>query len=519
MNNNFMKALRNFSRIFVGFIFIFSGFVKVIDPIGYAYKFMEYFEAMHLTFFADGSLVFAILMSIAELVLGIALTFNLLPKISAWAALLFMTFFTPLTLWLAVANPVSDCGCFGDALILTNWETFFKNVIIDVFVVIIFVNRKKYKPAYISLFQWMLGICFAIASYILAIYCLRNLPIIDFRPYHIGANIMEGMSVPESEKNNVDIIESYFIYEKDGVQETFDITSIPDSTWKFVNARHKIIKEGYKPPIHDFTVEPVFVEGHSQSQQNDYINLFDYTFEFVSDEESNTFSIDELPDNSWEFISVIPNDIDPALINIFYLTPDGETETFSITNLPSEDYVFLDAIYENINTNFKFNYGEDIAPQILTSENYAFFLVTTYLEEFNTKYLDKINDIAMFCEEKGYDFYCLTGSGGSKIKEFADKHNPIFNFYNTDPTTLKTIIRSNPGLVLTYKGTILDKWADRNIPSIDNLKSDLMANSITKHQKNNETNINYMYILALLMFMSLFHALYLKLKHKNFINN
>ena len=106
-----------------------------------------------------------------------------------------MLFFTPLTLWLAVANPVSDCGCFGDALILTNWQTFYKNLIILAFVAVIFMSRKKYKPAYNMFFQWTLGILFTIAATLVSVYSLRNLPVIDFRPYHIGASIPEGMII------------------------------------------------------------------------------------------------------------------------------------------------------------------------------------------------------------------------------------------------------------------------------------------------------------------------------------
>ena len=519
---NIMKALRNFSRVFIGLVFIFSGFVKVIDPIGVAYKFNDYFAAMHLEFLSGGALTFAVLMSVAELLIGIALTFNLLPKLASWAVLIFMVIFTPLTLWLAIANPVSDCGCFGDALILTNWQTFFKNVIIDIFVVIIFIERKRFKPAYSPFFQWSLGIVFAIASFFLAFYCLRNLPIIDFRPYHIGANIQEGMTIPENEKENVDIIESSFIYEKNGNKKSFELNDLPDDSWTFIEAKHKVIKEGYKPPIHDFTIEPIYIEGFNESPaQTDFVNLYDYQFEFLTGETSGLFTIDMLPDNSWSFVNIIPEgSIDPSLIKLVYLNPDNEQEIFSINNLPSHDYIFLDAEYEDgESADFVHNYGEDITLQVLSKDNYAFFLIMTYVEEANTENIDRMNDIALFCKENSYDFYCLTGSSEDKIKLFTDEHNPSFNFYSTDPTTLKTIIRSNPGLMLTYKGTVLDKWAYRNIPEIKDMQSDLAARSITKLENKNADNISYAYILGLFLFMSLFHNFYRWLKNKKFINN
>src|SRR5690554_3015268 len=290
-----MKFLRNFSRLFTGIIFIFSGFVKVIDTLGSAYKFTDYFVAMHLDFLNEGALVFTILMSIAELIIGIALVFNLLPKIAAWLLLLFMAFFTPLTLWLAVADPVSDCGCFGDAIILTNWQTFYKNLVILAFTIIVFWQRKLFKPAYNLFNQWALTIAFTIASFVLTLYCLYNLPIVDFRPYHIGANIQEGMQIPEEEKENVDIYESVFIYEKNGEQKEYSETELPDSTWTFVNADHKLVKKGYEPPIHDFTIEPIFVPGYSPEPENKYVNPWDLEFEFTKDGETITCDLDSLP--------------------------------------------------------------------------------------------------------------------------------------------------------------------------------------------------------------------------------
>lgn len=514
-----MKVLRNFSRLFTGFIFVFSGFVKVIDPLGSAYKFTDYFVAMNLEFLSSIALIFAILMSIAELIIGIALVFNLLPKISAWLLLAFMVFFTPLTLWLAVFEPVSDCGCFGDAIILSNWQTFYKNLVILAFTIIVFWQRKRFKPIYNQFYQWALSITFTIASFLIALHCLYNLPIVDFRPYHIGANIEEGMLIPEEEKDNIDIYESVFIYEKDGEQKEFSETNLPDSTWKFLNAEHKLVKKGYEPPIHDFTIEPVFVPGYSPEAEEVFINPWDFEFEFAKEDETIICDLENLPDQSWKFMKIIfEENINPDNLELYYLNSEGEEIIANISNLPDNNFIFLDAEYINEeNENFLLNYGEDITNQVLEDNSYAFLLVMTLLNEVNEKHLEKVKKVAEFCQKNNYKFYCLTASNLEEISEFINNHQPNYQFYNTDPITLKTIVRANPGLVLIKHGTILNKWAAKNIPSLEELSNDLTANSITTHQKSKNTYIYLTYILASLLFMSLFHIFYKYLKKNRYI--
>lgn len=517
-----MKFLRNFSRIITGIIFIFSGFVKVIDPLGSAYKFTDYFTALSLDFLIQGALVFAIIMSVAELIIGIALLFNLVPKLASWGLLLFMGFFTPLTLWLAAANPVSDCGCFGDALILTNWQTFYKNLIILAFTIIVFISRKKFKPLYNSFFQWSLGVGFVIVSTFLAIYCIRNLPVIDFRPYHIGANIPEGMLIPQDQKANKDIYESTFIYEKDGKQQEFTPDKLPDTTWKFIDAKHVLLKEGYKPPIHDFTIEPVFVPGYSPEPVDDiYVNLWEAQFIFSKNGETIYCTLDSLPDSSWKFEQAdYESELNPDFIILTYLGADGAEKVFNINSLPASEYILLDAEYTpGKQANANLPYGENVTATVLEDTSYYFFAVMTSLRDSNKKFLDRLNKTAQFCNNNGYKFYCLTASNLDEITTFIKQNKPNYQFYNTDPITLKTIIRSSPGLVLVKNGTIINKWAGRNIPNFENFNKELSAFSISEHQNDKDFYKEIIFILSTLLFMSLFHIFYLWLMKNKYINN
>lgn len=231
-----MKKLRLFSRIFIGIVFIFSGLVKAVDPLGSKYKFIDYFEAMGMEFMIDYALPFAIIMCAAEFLIGVAMISGIWTRLTSWIAIFFMAFFTPLTLWLAIANPVSDCGCFGDAIILTNWQTFFKNLIIDVFVILIFLQRNKYKKLYKTWMKWTIAVVFSIFIVGLSIHALRHLPIIDFRAWKVGSQIaMEETEVPQA----------YVIYKniETGEEEEYPSDNYPwdDSTWmathEFVDSR------------------------------------------------------------------------------------------------------------------------------------------------------------------------------------------------------------------------------------------------------------------------------------------
>jgi len=382
-----MRVIRFISRLFVGLIFIFSGFVKAVDPMGSTFKFSDYFLAFGLDALQEIAFPLAILLSALEFTIGFALVFNCKKQLSAWSALLFMLFFTPLTLVLAITNPVTDCGCFGDALVLTNWQTFEKNILIFAFTLILFFGRKK-DESKLALWEQNLLIGFGLfISFLISGYSYLHLPIIDFRPYHIGANISDGMKIPDGAP--ADEYRSLFKYEKDGVVKEFNETNYPwqDSTWKFVDATQIKIKEGYTPPIHDF----------------------------------------------------------------------------SISN----------------------NSEGDITDMVLSNEGYSFLLISKNITKIDGRALEKIENLSVFALENDIQFIGLTSSGMSEIEEFKTAHKLPFEFYNTDEIQLKTIIRSNPGLILLKKGTILDKWHFRDFPESSQIQGELTAYSIARHQKSN----------------------------------
>jgi uncharacterized membrane protein YphA (DoxX/SURF4 family) len=249
-----MKVITQISRILTGLLFVFSGFVKGIDPMGTAFKLEDYFTAFRVGFLDDLALPFAIILCLVEFVTGMMLLTGSLVRLASWMAALFMALFTPLTLVLALFNPVSDCGCFGDAIVLTNWQTFFKNIVITLLVVFVFIRRND-RTGTLSLRS---GLTTTLAFVFLFLFFMRYnlayLPVIDFRPYKVGTNLTEAISVPpDAEADRYDIS---FIYEKDGLQKEFTLSDYPadDTTWKFVDQKSVLISRGYVPPIHDFTL-------------------------------------------------------------------------------------------------------------------------------------------------------------------------------------------------------------------------------------------------------------------------
>lgn len=254
-----MKTRWHIARILLGLTLAFSGFVKGIDPLGSAYKFTDYFTAWGMESLEPFAFALGILLAATEFITGIALLFNTFISFFSIIALAFMAFFTVLTLGIAIENPVTDCGCFGDALVLSNWETFYKNIIFSAFAVIVFWYRKRFKPKKQSLITAILSLATVFVFAYLVDYSYKHLPILDFRPYKVGTNIPEAMQIPEGAP--VDEYETFFHYKNKETGETkkFDQGNYPwqdTLKWEFVSMDEPVlIKKGYEPPIQNFIME------------------------------------------------------------------------------------------------------------------------------------------------------------------------------------------------------------------------------------------------------------------------
>ena len=231
-----MKFARTLSRFIIGITFILSGFLKAVDPTGGALKIDEYLKAFHLGFLDFISMPAGILLSAAEFVIGVCILKGIMMKLFSKITLGFVSFFTLLTLYSALFNPVQDCGCFGEAFHLTNWETFFKNVVLLSCALLIFWQRDKFTP--IATPKWKYIYIGFYTAFILCVsfYALRHLPQIDFGVFKSGTLVAANDAAqPEHE------YETVFTYSKDGQEKLFTLENLPDSTWTFVSADTKLV--------------------------------------------------------------------------------------------------------------------------------------------------------------------------------------------------------------------------------------------------------------------------------------
>lgn len=249
-----IKITAECCRFLLGAVFVFSGAVKAVDPVGGAIKIGEYLASFGLDRLQPLAVAFSFNLSAIEFTLGVCALLGVYRRYTSALLLLLMAFMTPLTLYLALFDPVSDCGCFGDALVITNWETFYKNVVLLVAAGFLFIYNQRILPFYtfrvywfIPLFSYLFCVGFAYRNY-------NHLPILDFRPYKVGANIPALMAIPEGAPE--DEYAYTFVYEKDGVKKEFSLDNYPanDSSWTFVESKTELVKQGYVPPVASFNV-------------------------------------------------------------------------------------------------------------------------------------------------------------------------------------------------------------------------------------------------------------------------
>ena len=363
------NILTQFSRIFVGILFIISGLIKLNDPVGFSYKLAEYFgeTVLNLPFFIPYALAIAVFIVIFETVLGFMLLVGYKPKFTIWSLLLMIVFFTFLTFYSAYFNKVTDCGCFGDALKLTPWQSFTKDVVLLFFILILFINMKLVKPVFAKKITNTLVFASIVLCCFMGYWVLNHLPLKDFRAYKVGTNIQKGMEIPEGAPKSV--VEMIFIYKVNGVDKEFtekDLGAIPAGA-TFVDRKDKVISEGYKPPIHDFTMEK---DGS------------DYKDELLQE------------------------------------------------------------------------------PKLLVFVSYE-------LEKADANGMKQLEGLAQKAKAKGYKVIGMTASGESEISKNKQEFGLTFNFYFCDATTLKTIERANPSIVVIEKGTIRQKVHYNDISTLN----------------------------------------------------
>ena len=401
---NIRIAAVNICRFILAVTFIFSGYVKAIDPLGTLYKLKDYAAAMALNdILPDWALVIvAIALGALEFSLGVFMLFAVRRHMVSKLTLALMSVMTALTVWIYIADPVKDCGCFGDALKLTNGETLLKNIVL-----IACATLVAWRPVDMARFisrtnQWIVRYYTITYIIVTSVYCLYTLPIFDFRPYRVGTNIKQGMEIPEGAEQPE--FESTFILRKNGVTREFTLDNYPDSTWEYVDTKTVQTKKGYEPPIHDF--------------------------------------------------AITTNDT-----------------------------------------------GEDITEQVLTKKGYTFLLVSPRLAVADDSNFGDIDQIYEYAEENGVDFFCLTASTNEDIERWRELTGAEYTFCNADETTLKTMIRSNPGLILLKDGTIIGKWSHNALPQTDDLTAPLEQLPIGKAQ--NDSTPERLLIVLLTFFVPL----------------
>ncbi len=251
-----MKVLVGVSRIFVGVLFIISGLIKLNDPVGFSFKLGDYFapEVLNLPFLEPYALVIAVLVVILEVLLGVMLIVGYAKKFTLWSLLLMIVFFTFLTFYSAYFNKVTDCGCFGDALKLTPWESFSKDVVLLVLILVLYKGSRYIQPFFSKGVRSITVFISLILCLWLGLHVLEHLPVIDFRAYKVGTNITKGMQTPADAPRAV--YQYNWSFDVNGQQKTvINRGEDPKIDGTLLGVETSVLQKGYEPPIHDFSIE------------------------------------------------------------------------------------------------------------------------------------------------------------------------------------------------------------------------------------------------------------------------
>jgi uncharacterized membrane protein YphA (DoxX/SURF4 family) len=366
-----------FCRIAVGLLFIFSGLIKANDPLGFSYKLEEYFEVFHITFLNNLALTSAILLCALEMLLGFALLIGARAAKVAWGLLLLIIFFGFLTFYSAFFKVVQTCGCFGDAIPLTPWQSFGKDMILLILVAVLFVNRTKIKPLFSAKAgdKWLIGA--TVVSVGFGLYTYNFLPIVDFLPYKIGANIPAEMDTPPNAPKDVFVL-TYHLKNKK-TKETKVMTDkeyLSTNIWKDANwevigdPENRLVKKGYEPKIRDLSLQ--------DAQRNDFTK------------------------------------------------------------------------------------------ELFASPFYTIIIVAYDLDKTNDAAVNRLNALAINATENfNIRTILLTSNSAQSAQAFAKAHKLVSEIFYADGVPLKTMMRSNPGVILLKGGVIVNKWHYHSVPTYD----------------------------------------------------
>jgi triosephosphate isomerase len=368
-------AIVNVCSLLLAAIFVFSGFTKAVDPVGGGIKIGSWLIAFGIDASKHETLLegLSVLLSTAEFLLGVHLLLGMRRRLTSIATLLLSAFFTVLTFWLWKTESFGDCGCFGDAVHLTPGETLLKNIVLLAAAVVVAANPTKVFALLRYRYHWIAQSYALLFVLALSLYSYHYLPVVDYRPYHIGQDMVKASTVPPDAE--APVFQTVFTLEKNNVRKTFTLDNYPDSTWKFIDSETEMLKPGFQPEISDFA---------------------------VSDDK-----------------------------------------------------------------------GDDAAHALLHNGNYAFWIDVPRIENTDNGVIDAIADVFDYCRHYGYDIYGLTASDSSAVAEWLHHSGLSFTFFYADDVLLKTMVRSNPGVLLVRQGKILNKWSKNNIPNEDTLVAPL----------------------------------------------